>query len=258
MMIISTALKFGAATSDRVSTPNSSVIQQNESSIFTVIVWFQLTTFTANRRIVSKNGADGAGGLDVFLNGTTELLIRNSRSVANAQIITSDAALVLNQPYCLMITHDTADTLFFTSYLGTLVQPLRKLNVASGQNGSGTTTSTAPFVWGNQASASPTQALQCLMWGGALFMRHLRLAEGHQWQRNLFVPGAVLLQRHGANGPSRVIDESGYGHNGAITGALLTMANLPLSVSGPQRYWDVGTVVTGKPWHYYAQMRGAA
>lgn len=256
------ALSVGAATSDRIDCGTGSSLAFTENTKMTALLWFQITTFTANRQLFAQNATDGNGGPRLLLDGTSELhfvVNRGPVGTANCDVTTNNAALVVGVPYVVAVTFDAAATQNGHVFLGSLTQPITELTYAGAANLSGNVTTTTAWVWFNRATIFNT-AVQCLAWVGARYNAILDLAEMRAWQANPFRqvrPELALCQAFAANGTGRVIDRSGNNNHGTITGAIPTSNYLPGLVSPRRTSMDVGAILR-TPWHYYAQMRGAA
>jgi hypothetical protein len=230
------ALTFGAATSDRVTYGNPGNL--TEASAVSFAVWFQLSTFTAGRRLMSKSAQDGNGGPAFSLTGTDELQMTFTKSSVNALANSNTLTVGTGVWYCAIGVYDPADTQP-RIYFGSLTAPIAEVGYAAGATiGSGTSNSTANLVVGNQANAGPTLALQGDIARAAAVYAVMTLADMQRWQfKTQPLANCKLLTYPGLFGTGTQPDYSGNGNHGTVTGATVT-APPPLSAPfGRRRYF---------------------
>ena len=230
------ALLFGATTADRVNIPDATSIRLTASSSMTWLVWFYISTFTAGRRIMGKNGFDGNGGPFLALSGTTELQWTFAATTLNAQAVSNNLSLATGTWYCAAVDYDPADSQHNRIFFGTLTTPLAEAGYAGGGSQlSGTSPSTVPLRIGNTSEASPTTAFQG------------RVAIAGQWSPKLSLDDKKTQQYWGdltvrtncgafyaleavdQGGLGAQTDQSGNGNTGTPTGTSFA-AHVPLTL----------------------------
>lgn len=225
----SAALTLGAATSDRIDVSSDLLAGM---TTFTVLKWFVVTTLVGAKRIfetgtsasvVRKRMTTGASGV-------ISMLV--NRATTNADYDSATGVIVANQMNCLMWTYNENATPTCVLAMGTPVTPLAALSLTQNALGSGgTNTEGAGGIYriGNSSAASPASALTGRFAVSAIFNRVLTLAEGITWQFSALdkpfpsiMAGCRGLWYPGKEGASKVLDYSGYGITGTVTGATLS------------------------------------
>jgi len=252
-MGINTALTFASSTTDRVTLPTTFLDNVDPA---TFVAWVTLRTLSQNAvRIMTKNAGaarhnffpqdfigGGAGyGLELFRGrATTSLDIH-----ANW---TNFFGATANIPMFLAGQSDLNTAGNNRLFVGTQSIPAAEPSSYSVQtNGSGTATSNAGQVCliGNQdgQSFSLQGAIHWLgVWNATLSLAELLDLQHHPLTSPLLMR-ALAWWMPGTNGAGPVLDLTGKGNHGLITGAMAVSNNLPIVTPRlPRRYWDIGAV----------------
>jgi len=213
------ALKFGAATSDRVDFGSAAMLDNQNA--MTIIAWVTPTAIMLGRRVWTK--ATGTTGKILVVN-TGGTLYAFWAGSTNGQAITTAAPLVVGVPLGIAVVFDSAAAVTMNIYTRTLntiwqLQALStSVNVATPSDDAG-----ASFLVGNQSAFSG--AFTGDIHYVSVFNRALSLAEISNHEN--FKSGNILKSYLGMNGVGPQIDWTGNGNHGTITGATPT-AGLPL------------------------------
>lgn len=222
------ALKFGAATSDRVPCGTGSSMANLATYTMLMLVY---PTGTSITKLYSKgegshtshalrfDGTGAAGGAMAFFRGysTTDV----DYEWSSTQLITA------NRWYWVALTFDgsvTPPVRLYTAPLGGFL--VEETTLAFSQNPSGTRfdDSANAFTIGNRFNAPLNQAFQgniaSLMWVNSVLP--FALLEKLIVRPSL-MPGTVGFWRPGAHGQLTVLDLSGNANHGSVTGATLAV-----------------------------------
>lgn len=215
-----TALRFGAATSDRVACGTGF----NGLDPWTWLCWVYPTTLTANRTILSKRSTGVGPSFVVNTTGSpANLQLGIFRGTTNTNYVTNDTPLVTNEWHCLAVTFNSAAAAgqVVNIYVGKQRKNCVESTYGTATDGSGTNTDTAAFEIANEV-ASHTAAFQGLVGPVAVVARELGLSEIIDWQFNpRIVANTRLFIRCGGNGTGLQRDETRRGNDGTVTGATL-------------------------------------
>jgi hypothetical protein len=224
---LSTALTFGAATSDRVNVGTSATLENHTAASY--LAWVYTTTDTNSRRIYQKGLFAGNGARALSIGAATpELSLQVNRAttiLSAAANLSNFAAYALNSWVCFAGVHDTGGANGDQKlYCGNLLAPLAEPSAYSAQSvGSGAPASNAgssAFIANTSNTNAAFQGRIALV---AVFNRVLSLAELRDLQyRPRPTRGCVGFWQLGRTGTSTQMDYSGNGNHGTVTGATFS------------------------------------
>lgn len=222
-------LKFGVGTGDRVSDPAATSI--NDLDPVSYAFWIYPTSITGAQRLLTK-GTGATGGFHLFAYdnvATSDLNWTVKRATANCNYVTNSAPVALAAHwYFVVVTFSSAATPTSHIYVGDLTVPAKECTYTVGStDGSGGVTAQAagqPLHWMN-GGAAPANSFKGLCQVGAAYNAVLSLEDVQRLQKRthpVTVRQCVDFHWFGAHGQLTVLDASGHGNVGAITGAFPT------------------------------------
>jgi hypothetical protein len=235
------ALNFNAS-GRYVDFGSASALDELANGKFTMWAWVWRLANGGNQNILAKDNAFPDGPLmlvDIdgsFNEGCVQLYV--PRTVADTSYLTT-SVITTAQPHFISATYDQADAVQAT-HVKIRTASLTDQRVAEPATyntqtvGSGTSDIDAAANWYLGAVQRDTS----LVFKGLIYtfglsntvltQAELQAIADCRFDRLPFRPrGGLLWGRCGANGTGRVIDESGNGNHGTITGAVLSTASLP-------------------------------
>jgi hypothetical protein len=211
-------LRWGAANSNTVTCGNP----QTAPTIFTAIALLTVTASTGNKRISGKGGTNGFWNFsapDFF--GTNTLSVGVDYATTDANARSADNAFALNVPFWAVASFDgtNAPRLFH----GNVGQPILEASYVA-QNapaGARAAETVSTLHIGNQPSAT-TASLNGSMWFYGWWPVAMTLGDAQHAIANLkdYQRAALVFLYPGENGTSRVVDLSGKGNHGTISGPV--------------------------------------
>lgn len=225
--MLPSALKFGAALSDRVEFGAAASLLTLDP--VTWVAWANANTLTSGRRIMAKAVSGQSFSLRLN-NGTGDLRFDRTRAGGQSDLRTNSSPLVLNQWVFVAATWSSATSPVAHIYTGTLLTPATEASYGTNNDSSGAVTSDAagPMCVGNLPTTNDV-AFQGLIAGAGVANVILTLEQIRSLQAFLRpLVGTVLCASPLArNGTGLVHDDSGLGNHGTITGAVPTSDVLP-------------------------------
>lgn len=255
---MSTALLFGAATSDRVDCGSAAALDFMQQ--VTAIVIARVDTLTDTRVFISKYRGASAAGWELALSGTAGAISgRYARGAGTDLLHVSADGLVSPGVWTVvaMVANRLTDEMRLLS--APLGMPLREPPYASRSAGSGAYNSDASFnvYVGGRHAATPNGALQGAISAAAVYNRILTTLEINQVAKALShpsrahranaVPGAQIIVSLGLTGTGTQVDVSGNGNHGTVTGASLTYGDATKHALVSAPIWRVLTSVPDVP-----------
>lgn len=220
------ALTFGAALTDRVTVPNSTTMQDVMPT--TILVVAAPTTITANRAFYMKGSAAGSSRKYIRIDASNNIGVLVDQT-SDTIYGSSSAPLVANAINYIAVTIDINASPEVHIYHGLQSSPMLEVTYGTTTNGSGGVSSdsgTSAQLFNVFAVDSPLQgdgyALQVV--SGVLPFEAIQ-----RWRQNPTRPvlGARGAWSFGANGRGQVLDLTGNGNHGTITGAIPSGRLLP-------------------------------
>lgn len=194
---------------------------------FTVAVWAYVTSYRNIDTFVSKRTTGGAGW-HLFVNGTAGSFgFGMTFSTTGLSATSATGILPLNRWVCLAATTDASSGTKL--YIGSVGSPCDEPSTSrTTPVGSRTTDSGIPVQWGNWNAAN--RSISGSLAAGVLVPRILSLQELRAWQQSPHLPilDALDAKVFGEDGANTVLDRSGRGNHGTITGAVQGSEQLPL------------------------------
>ncbi len=230
-MPLQTNLANGASTNN----VNHGAMGGVDWTTFTVGGWWLPTTVTVADRNMWSKGVNGGARLNCRQSSATLGSIRVgwARATTGLAYVTSGGYILANHPVCVFVTGDQngAANELVNIYTSDGTGPLTEVGYASRNDGSGAFSSIAAQPFRMNASEVPDAAFSGMAFCTWVFEnRILTLDQMNDLMLNYETGRTMqpdLMCRYGANGTGRVIDESGNGNHGTITGATPTNAYLP-------------------------------
>lgn len=226
------SLQFGAATSDTVDIPNSAFIQNLDP--FSWIIVATATTFTNLRAIVGKGTAAAVNRKQIRLNGTAgniDFIVERATTAAFFQANNATMA-PLGAWHAIAATFSSAVSptmhIYATLYGGPLIECTYQSGATIDGVGAVGNDSASILTLGN--SAGHGGALQGHIAYAALYPVAMSLEELRNELRVQRRPAAGKWYP-GSNGKGAVIDMSGNGGHGTITGAIPVSNFFPRNLS---------------------------
>lgn len=216
-------LRLGAATSDRVTVPNSASIQ--DLMPMSVLITARPTSIADHNTFYQKGSAAGASRKNIRLLTTGEIEVTVDRSGADTNYLTSGAAITAGAVVHLLVTIDTAASPIVTVARGTPTQELTPLAMSSSSAGTGTIASDASSSLQIGNNFATDDALIGDIYAMQVVAGVVSLQAARDWARNGYnplLPGVRGAWDLGACGQSVVLDKSGNGNHGVITGAVVS------------------------------------
>jgi hypothetical protein len=247
------ALRFGAATSDRVrygvlpgETAATTALPR------TILMWLRISTFTASRRIwtwgvtspIYRCGINTTAG---------ELQIQTARSTSANLRVSTGGLFVVNRWlfFAATLIDDVVTANAIHMYFGDPNKPATEATYSTTTDGAGTITAQTNAVWtmGNDAAASPTVALQGDIAFFGVYGRVLSLADIREMQFDPTAQGDCrIFSVPGWNGRGAVMNYAAhYRNSGTITGATSIADQPPLAPPWrlQRRLWVKGPAAAG-------------
>jgi hypothetical protein len=229
------ALKFGAAATNRVEIAANATI--NTLPAFTVLLRTRVDTIVSGGNFWGKTPNTLTRNHRLQMSGVLgDVQVNIRRTGGAADYKTSDLPIVAGVPTGLAFTIDTNLTSNCVHiYSWTQTRPFAESTYSSSVCSTGLTeTNTSnPMTWGNALDSGPvySSALQGVIWEGYVWSRVLDatvLGGLSKMKAPIPIdPSMVVAMTLGANGSGRVIDRSGRGNHGTITGAIPSNDVLP-------------------------------
>ena len=236
----SAALTFGAAAGNRVDCGSGASLDDVSAADIAVLAWIYPTAASLSGGILTKGTSALASRASFELrHSVTANAIYFTRDCSTSDATAESAAnlIVTNLWQCVAATW-SASALGAKLYYGTRVTPLAEVTYAASQPvaGVGTPGDNSASVqiigaYGGGTTGSVAQRIATI----AKFNRVPSLAELIAWQFSALdepfpavMAGCVGLWYPGNEGPTKVIDYSGYHNDGTITGATVSRG-VPLS-----------------------------
>lgn len=226
-------LRNGAASSDRIDIANAASIQT--ISPWSAGGWFQLNTFANTLpRIFNKGSTDEKRFL--FNSSSGDLNAVQVRSGGAASSTTSTGFVTLGVPQFLVATYADGDVMRI--YRGSVVSPPSEASYASQSNNGTTATSdagSALTIMNRSTVTTANRAMVGVGWTFQLVAAQLTPAQISEWWQTGRPPspGLVVDLDLSADGNLTVLDRSGFGNHGLVTGSV--PAGLPLPTLAPKR-----------------------
>jgi hypothetical protein len=219
----STALLFGAATSDRVNVGAGSSLANITDG--TVLVWFYANDVANTFKVLfGKVNSAGAGGWQFNRVGTSGSTLRlfRMRAITDQQV-SSPASTIISGAWNFAATSWDITGGAPKMYHGSLLAPAADVSTSvTAGSGAQSDDSALPLLVGNYRSDSPAAAYPGRLAAAAVFNRILTPAEIQSWQgRPRVMGGCVGFWQLGRTGTSTQLDYSGNGNHGTVTGATL-------------------------------------
>lgn len=218
-------LLFGTVTSDRVDIVPATPF--NNLTSLTMILWVYPTSFVTNRSLMQKGSAAGGGTIrQVIMADTagnlTGLLQQNSQTTTNDTPLSP-----AGQWYGVMWTAAVGSNghVYVSRNFGPLVESTYSTDT---NTGSSLDDSAVNLLIG--CNPGNNQSFPGRIYAAAYANTVWTTEQGNAWLRHprQWVPSIVAGPYIcGKNGRGIVIDESGNGHTGTITGAIPTNDYLP-------------------------------
>lgn len=224
------SLNFGAATSDRVSIPASTLI--NDMPRLTVAMWVKVTTHTTSRTFWGKKPSS-AGNKWIGLDATVgELRLRIRRTGGAVDYITNSNPIPANEWRFIAFTMDyglsSSPAHIYSGGLNSVVKEATYSTATSGTGSSDQPDTGNPMQIGNFNSLTAIQGQ--IAWVG-VWNRVLTLEELRQQQfRPSVTSGSVVFMHLGFSGQTTQADWSGKKNNGTITGATISK-HVPIRIT---------------------------
>lgn len=215
-------LRLGAATSDRVTVPNSTSTQNVMPVTFLIMA--APTTLTANRSFLMKGGAGSSSRKWVRIDASNNIGVLVDQT-SDTTYSSSSAPLVAGALNYIAVTIDVSATPEVHIYHGLADKPLSEVTYGTTTDGSGgasTDASTSLQLWNVFATDG---ALQGDGYAAQMIAGILPFDLMLEWQRvgtNPVMPGCCGAWDMGTCGQSVVLDKSGNGNHGSITGAVVS------------------------------------
>jgi len=221
-MALLPGLKFGAATSDRVTVPNSASMQ--DVMPVTFLIMASPKTLTANKSFYMKGSAAGSSRKWIRIDASSNIGVIVDQT-SDTTYGSNSAPLVAGALNFIAVTIDVTATPEVHIYHGLQSKPLSEVTYGTATDGSGgvsTDSGTSAQLFNVFATdgAMPGDGYAIQIVSGVVAFEQM-LA----WQRdgtNPLLPGVRGAWDLGACGQSVVLDKSGNGNHGAITGAVLS------------------------------------
>lgn len=225
------ALKFGAATSDRV---RSIITLSSNPSQITYVTWLMPTTLTDTRQLIGRH-LSGAGGARIQLSSTGGDVnaIWQTDATASSYVTTDTPLASLSIPKFMVFTMDinAGAGAKYKVYTGDIKNfpSANTMSVISEGTGTPRTLAGTYFFSGNRDLNN--QAFQGTIWSAASFETIFTLEEIRKLYSypRAFLSKAKVFWINGNNGSGPNIDLSGNGYHGVVTGAIPTSDYLPCS-----------------------------
>ena len=225
------ALRFGNVNTHRITLPTSVLDNFNPA---TFAVWTQLNTLSQTAvRFFAKSGT----GTHQFFpqdfgGGTYNLDCKRNRATTSCEVAalwTNFQGAAAGIPLFCVGQTDTGTSGNNKLFVGTQNIPVSEPSAYTLQtNGSGTVTSNASQACEIGNANGLNFSLQGVMWWIGIWNRLFNLNELREMQYNpeLFKSCSRGFWYPGKSGTSVVLDESGRGFHGAVSGAVLSGLNL--------------------------------
>lgn len=227
---LTVALRFGAATSNRVTVANSTTTQDVMPMSF--LVAYRPSTITANNSLYMKGSAAGSSRKFIRIDSGGQLTVLVDRAGLDTTFTTNSTPLVAGQVTYIMVTIDQSVSTNVHIYAGTAASPMTEATYSSTVDGSGGTSSDAATSAQLCNVFATDNACKGDVWSMQLVGGVLSIDDGKRWQRraaqNPLMPGVRGAWTMGQNGAGRVLDKSGNNNHGTITGAIPVSETLPL------------------------------
>jgi hypothetical protein len=231
-MVMNRALRFGGVNSDRVTIPNAASHQS--LATLSMVAWHYPTTATAGYIIHKVEVASGGRwNFNRDSATSTRWKMGHVTNAVSANYQTDD--FTLNEWQFFSATWDF-NTPGYHIYRGKLNRPASEVSYVLQTAPTGSLiASTGNLMLGNNAVGLTSALVGVLPFVG-LYNRVLTLEEVRAIQRgDLIWRGLVGLWRLGRNGLGLVIDESGTGNHGVLTGTVPTDGLPMAALSWPAR-----------------------
>lgn len=227
---LTVALRFGAATSNRVTVANSTTTQDVLPMSF--LVAYRPSTITANNSLYMKGSAAGSSRKFIRIDTGGQLTVLVDRSGLDTTFTTSSTPLVAGQIAYILVTIDQSVSPNVHIYAGTPAAPMSEATYSSTVDGSSGTSSDSATSMQLCNVFAIDNACKGDVWAMQLVGGVLSLADGRRWQQraaqNPLMPGVRGAWTMGQNGAGKVLDRSGNANHGTITGAIPVSETLPL------------------------------
>jgi hypothetical protein len=226
------SLLFGTATSDRVTIAPSS--SNNALTARTIVLLVYPTAFNSSRALWTRLPNGSFNGFFRVSDTSGNIQFAHRRTASTFDYSTNSTPLKLNQWQWIAGTYDLSlGASVAHIYSAFLNAPWTEATYATSTQGSGTcdtSDSTDSIAIGNTSLGSPTVAFQgsialYMEWNRALTideLRFVRRADGRVPPRGLI---AYLVLA--ANGRGTILDRSGSGNHGTLSGPVPTSFGVP-------------------------------
>lgn len=241
MIVTPYVLRFGAATTDRVAiAPSTST---NNLDPWTVIIRGKQSSQSGGRNFFGK-GFNGSNTrhIECHVSGTNtgNIQVALDRATGDLTYTSTGGPMLLgpSAPFLLAVTFNSANAAntLVKAYVSFNGGPFVPVSWGTTTDGSGAFQSDVldSLCFGNLSTGS-TNSYQGLLWRAHLLADELNLGvlNTTQLQRFTRLGSTRGLWTFGANGTGVVIDESGYGNHGTITGATLASDPYALALGRP-------------------------
>lgn len=227
---LAVALRFGAATGNRVTVANSTTTQDVLPMSF--LVAYRPSTITANNSLYMKGSAAGASRKFVRIDTGGQVTVLVDRGTLDTTYTTSSTPLVAGQAVFLLVTITQAVSPNVRIYAGTPAAPMTEATYSTTTDGSGATASDAATSLQLCNVFATDNSCKGDVWAMQLVSGVLTVEDGRRWQQraaqNPPMPGVRGAWLLGRNGTGVVFDRSGFNNHGTITGAIPVSEALPL------------------------------
>lgn len=221
------ALRFGAATTDRVTVANSTTMQ--DIMPMSLLVVATPTTITANRAFYMKGSAAGNSRKYVRIDASNNIGVVVDQT-SDTTYGSNSAPLRANVPNYVAVTIDITATPEVRIYHGFPWSPLTEVTYGTTTDGTGGVSTDS----GTSAQLFNVFAVDNAFQGDGYVMQVvsgvLSVTDVRRWQQNPTLPvrGARGVWVLGANGRGVVYDLTGNTNHGTITGAVTTGGSIPV------------------------------
>lgn len=222
-MLPSAGVRFTNGSNQYVVAPASSLL--NNLNTTTVAIWASISTLApaAQRNLFGKSTSTNNWVGFINATGINAQYGRATQSAVAAAATSSFAGLAVNTPLFWVFQSDINTTANNRVWVGSLTQPAAEpSSYATRRTGSGAhNDSAAQFYAANGSGGGTTNTWPGTVYSKQVFNRILTPEEIRRVQAEWVptFPGAVTSWRFGLRGDLVVVDESGNGLHGVVTGS---------------------------------------